>query len=324
MKIKIPKPPQLLNSKIYKTGQTRGADDDVIYQNRVGRNSTVLIPYQFSTIMIYPFEENRFENGFIVLIPPTLYFSDPDIENTLNQRGLQIGINCLVFYETRHDWDRYNPDRLGWVAAQNRVNPLGGYYVARVTATTAAENGAKIIRGFNTTASKGAGIRLFEYASSNTITNVRLQLEAVFWMTYDSMSVVTQNGMTVEDVKSRRDAILKQCEELNLLDYSRLNEARIIDRDMQTNCPLCREKISAAGFFKRLVQAEGREVPDLTVTEINLFHIEELRYSVYNHRPYNLGWGHHHCNVVTKDSGILKTLEWMQEVLDRNKAYGDY
>ena len=166
--------------------------------------------------------------------------------------------------------------------------------------------------------------RLFEYASSNTITNVRLQLEAVFWMTYDSMSVVTQNGMTVEDVKSRRDAILKQCEELNLLDYSRLNEARIIDRDMQTNCPLCREKISAAGFFKRLVQAEGREVPDLTVTEINLFHIEELRYSVYNHRPYNLGWGHHHCNVVTKDSGILKTLEWMQEVLDRNKAYGDY
>lgn len=29
----IPKPVQ---TKIYKTGQTRGADDDVIYQNRVG------------------------------------------------------------------------------------------------------------------------------------------------------------------------------------------------------------------------------------------------------------------------------------------------
>lgn len=38
----IPKPVQ---TKIYKTGQTRGADDDVIYQNRVGRNSTVLIPF---------------------------------------------------------------------------------------------------------------------------------------------------------------------------------------------------------------------------------------------------------------------------------------
>jgi hypothetical protein len=44
---KLPKLPQLLERKIYKTGQTRGADDDVIYQNRVGRNSTVLIPYQF-------------------------------------------------------------------------------------------------------------------------------------------------------------------------------------------------------------------------------------------------------------------------------------
>lgn len=34
-----------VNTKLYKTGQTRGADDDVIYQNRVKRNSTVLIPY---------------------------------------------------------------------------------------------------------------------------------------------------------------------------------------------------------------------------------------------------------------------------------------
>ena len=37
--------PKLVQTKIYKTGQTRGADDDVIYQNRVGRNSTVLIWY---------------------------------------------------------------------------------------------------------------------------------------------------------------------------------------------------------------------------------------------------------------------------------------
>ncbi len=35
-------------------------------------------------------------------------------------------------------------------------------------------------------------------------------------------------------------------------------------------------------------------------------------------RSYNLGWGHHHCNVVVKDSGIVETLEWMREVLNRN------
>ena len=44
---RIPKLPQLLDRKIYKSGQTRGADDDEIYQNRVGRTSTVLIPYHF-------------------------------------------------------------------------------------------------------------------------------------------------------------------------------------------------------------------------------------------------------------------------------------
>jgi hypothetical protein len=69
-------------------------------------------------------------------------------------------------------------------------------------------------------------------------------------------------------------------------------------------------------------QAKGRAVPDLTVTEVNLFHIEELRTGIYNHRPYNLAWGHHHCNVVTKDAGIVDTLEWMQGVIRRNLDCG--
>ena len=46
---RLAKLPQLLDRKIYKTGQTRGADDDELYQNRVLRSSTVLIPYETST-----------------------------------------------------------------------------------------------------------------------------------------------------------------------------------------------------------------------------------------------------------------------------------
>ena len=42
-KVITPKP---VSVKMYKTGQTRGADDDVIFQNRVARSSTVLIPYE--------------------------------------------------------------------------------------------------------------------------------------------------------------------------------------------------------------------------------------------------------------------------------------
>lgn len=72
------------------------------------------------------------------------------------------------------------------------------------------------------------------------------------------------------------------------------------------------------GFCNKELQAEGREVPDLTVTNTSLFHINELRVGRLNHRPYNLGWGHHYCNVVVKDSGIHGTLEWMKEVLKNN------
>lgn len=311
--------PDLLKSKIYKTGQTRGADDDVIYQNRVGRNSTVLIPYQFFN-RVQP--EGGFENGFIVLLSPTFYFSTPNITDVLRQAGLVLGHNCLVFYETRFDWEAHNPETIGWHIATNRLGPLGGEYVARIPATTAAVGGDKINRGFTTTANKGAGIRQYEYASTTVIAKCRFQLEALYWGCHDGLEIAILNGMSEEQARARKQYALHASDELGLLDYDQLCHARLMNDDRITVCPLCLEPLSGSGFFTRLAQAEGREVPDLTVTEINLFHITELRYGVYNHRPYNLGWGHHHCNVVTKDSGITNTLTWMKGVLDRNSQAG--
>src|SRR3954470_23561258 len=90
---KPPKLPMLLERKIYKTGQTRGADDDVIYQNRVSRTSTVLIPYFFWNVNLL---KTGFENGFIVLISPTIYFSDEKIADKLASQGLILGENLLV------------------------------------------------------------------------------------------------------------------------------------------------------------------------------------------------------------------------------------
>ncbi len=103
---------------------------------------------------------------------------------------------------------------------------------------------------------------------------------------------------------------------------ARLTQSRMFNAAGFTICPLCLEELSGQGFFSRMAQPEGRDVPDLTVTQLNLFHIQELRCGVLNHRPYNLGWGHHHCNVVVKDSGIIATLEWMLRVLNRNVAEG--
>ncbi|MBO0347693.1 BstXI family restriction endonuclease [Phormidium pseudopriestleyi FRX01] len=158
--------PQVLKDKIYKTGQTRGSDNDVIYQNRVNRNNTVLIPYEFwDQVSLPPSGESCFEKGFICLIKPQDYFTNSNIESDLQERSLTLGVNALVFYQKRLDWGKYNPERLGWNLANNRTNPLQGNYVARVAATTSSTNGEKICRGFNKTSMKGAGIRLFEYAS---------------------------------------------------------------------------------------------------------------------------------------------------------------
>jgi len=38
------------------------------------------------------------------------------------------------------------------------------------------------------------------------------------------------------------------------------------------------------------------------------------------HKPYNLGWGHHFCNVVARDAGIMETLDWMKGVLENQVA----
>ena len=320
----IPKLPKLLESKIYKTGQTRGADDDVIFQNRVARTSTVLIPYTVWPTGSAPPGENGFEKGFIVLISPKKYFLTPSIIEELATSGLIIGENALVFYEMRDDWKRFNPESIGWKAAENRINPLGGQYVARIPATTATDNGGRIIRGFNTTSTKGAGIRVYEYASSVIISDCRLQLEALFWLCCDADTVSTNNGMTAEDAKNRKVSILAECKQKGLLNKTILTNVRTLNRNGRTICPLCLEELSAQGFFNRMEQAEGREVNDLTVTQLNLFHIEELRIGVFNHRTYNIGWGHHHCNVVVKDAGIRETIEWMDTVIQRNIREGHY
>lgn len=196
-KAKLAKYPKLLERKIYKTGQTRGADDDQIFQNRVGRNSTVLIPFSV-------WESNEFvrsleyENGYIVLIEPTTFF---EIKPDLSAWDLELGRNCLMFYQKRSDWVRYHPGNMGYGPATSRRPPLGGEYVARIANTTSS-NDARINEGF-TGVLKGAGIRQYEYACAEVSQKCRIQLEALVWQAFDSAQVLTK-FMTGEEAAERR------------------------------------------------------------------------------------------------------------------------
>ena len=202
-----PKLPQLLERKLSKTGQTRGADDDVIYQNRVSRNNTVLIPFhQWQVDSELRGIADQFECGYIVLISPADYFAKETPDEYFNQFDLTLGENALVFYETRADWERYSPENYKWTYANSRTAPLGGQYVARVPANTSidAVRSQKVNLGYATQSPKGAGIRLYEYASKKTIKECRLQLEAIFWLSKRSTFVSTaiKSSTNCSDVKS--------------------------------------------------------------------------------------------------------------------------
>ena len=84
-----------------------------------------------------------------------------------------------------------------------------------------------------------------------------------------------------------------------------------------TCCPLCRELINASELIEKVEQVPGREVVDLTITQVNLFHLKDLKPGEFNHGVFKLGWGHHHCNAVASDNGIDETLDWMEDILIR-------
>lgn len=319
---KIPSLPKLLKIKIYKTGQTRGADDDVVFQNRVNRNSTVLIPYDYFDICKRAPDNNGvFEKGYIVLIRPEDYFGIKDFVTIAGKKGVELGKNALLFYYSRDQWNKFNPTTKGLKPANARTGNLGGEYVARVPATT-SDDDEKIQHGFTSNTLKGAGIRVYEYASKNEIKLCQIQLEYLFWKCYDSEIVVQNQGMESSDIKAKRKHSEEEAKKFKLDDAKKLISSRILNNNNKAICPLCLEEISAVGFFSKVQQAEGREILDLTVTQLNLFHIQELRIGKFNHKIYNLGWGHHHCNIVVKDSGIEETLIWMDQVIEKNKKHG--
>ena len=318
--------PSLLDRKLYKTGQTRGATVREIYQNRVSRNSTVLIPHDYWNVCRAPDDSGGvYENGSIVLVRPDWYFSQNNPDSILEAEDLWLGLNALLLFERRSDWVSFAPKPaakfgkgLTFMPASKRFGDLGGTYIARVHSTTASENGHGIVEGFNQTEMRGAGIRVYEYASTQALAETRLQLEVLMWLCHDSEEVMVQNEMSQDGAKHRKETQIQKAEVLGLIDSSILRQKRMIDSSGLTVCPLCQRHISAAEFMQRGEQAEGRETWDITVTEVSLFHVDELRVGKLQHKPYNLAWGHHYCNVVVKDAGIEATLNWMKGVIANN------
>ena len=96
-----------------------------------------------------------------------------------------------------------------------------------------------IYLGYATQSPKGAGIRLYEYASKKTIKECRLQLEAIFWLCVDAVNAMSNNGMSREDAELRKLLVLEEAQKHGLLDFEKLRSKRIINSQNHTICPLC-------------------------------------------------------------------------------------
>lgn len=327
--VRLDRLPSLIARKLYKTGQTRGAQLSEIYQNRVLRNSTVLIDWEYWSKCKTPGDvRTAYEGGYIVLVNPTWYFTTPQADQLLADEGIALAQNAVLLFQQRAQWDTYKlpmgallPNGVAFSPPLQRSAPIGGCVLARVHSTT-SRNSEAITWGYDEPSLRGAGIRVYEYASTETIASTRIQLEALFWLSHGSVDAAIHGGMTRDGARIRRDRVIEIATRDQLLDARRLTSLRILDAHEQCICPLCRVPIEAEDFFLRGDQAEGRETWDITITEISLFHVEELRVGRLQHRPYNLGWGHHYCNVVAKDAGIDQTLKWMAQVIETNQQSG--
>ena len=312
---RLPKLPPLLQSKIYKTGQTRSANDDVIFQNRANRNGTVLIPFESIDLFdISILDYHKFESGFIVVLTPEDYYTNPDALITMKAKKLKLGVNAILLYETRVQWDKFNPYKNKLSVAEKRATPIDGHFVARIL-SSAVKNEEKIILGFNTSSCKGAGIRVAEYASLFTIKSCHLQLEYLFWLCYDSKEVALGAGMTESEIENRMMAIITACDNQKLSNTDRLYKTRIIDNVQNTICPLCLKKLSAEAFLINFFESAEKSDIDKNTSPINLFYINQLKIGEFNHSPYNLAWGHQNCNMICKETGVIETIKWMKEVV---------
>ena len=312
--------PKDLKRKIKKTSQTRGAQpySRVVYQNRVSRSNKVVIPFQFRD-HIYP---GGFDNDYSVLVRPGDYF-DPSTKEVREDfpKNIHIGKNqAFIYYDNRKAWRDF-PPLPHWKPRKHLIDGKAfdgqekgfkrdlhgvdqGEYIARVPGLTGrGENAAPIIEG------PPQGIRFFEFTPQEELKKIELQLAYLCTLS---------QGFDNKETDSYKK-LIEEVEKHKLNDHERLQEKGILSKDNKLICPLCREPLSLNELTEQVEQMEGREVVDLTITKVNLFHIKEIRPGEFNHCTYNLGWGHHHCNAIVRDTGIQETLQWMKKVLSNNE-----
>jgi hypothetical protein len=104
-----------------------------------------------------------------------------------------------------------------------------------------------------------------------------------------------------------------------LFDTELLQEIGALNNQNELICPLCKNVIDFEEFFIEIEQQEGRQVMDNTQRSIVLMHVKALKPGDFNHKTYNLAWGHNWCNLIQGDKDIDETIEMLKEIIDNHE-----
>lgn len=189
----------------------------------------------------------------------------------------------------------------------------------------------------------GLGNYDFDYADSEMIIEVKLQMFMLISLcvsndnenlpefivnkfdiiknekkdTASFLKKISNKEQYINDFTLAIAELKEKCENEELLQYDMLSEIGCWTE--KPVCPLCCHEIKLDEFFEEIKQMEGREVFDNTQREIVLMHIDPLRPAKFNHRTYNLGWGHNFCNLIQGDKSITETINKLKEIVSAHE-----
>ena len=186
---------------------------------------------------------------------------------------------------------------------------------------------------------KGLGNFEYDYCDTLMMEKVLYQISYLMWKTTGMKEYIIDlavnkkipinlNGKSISIINDKFGSIenyINECEKHvetycqnnNLIDANKLEESNILKND-KTICPLCLKKINPDEFFTGIEQDSGRKSSQNTIKKIELMHVEPLHPEKLNHTIYNLGWGHHYCNLFQGGKSIEETKKLMISILEQS------
>lgn len=268
-------------------------------QNKVNRASQVAIPLdvyaQDPSIIQAPYD-----NGYVVYVTPGEY-ANGDVPDSLT-----VGRDVIVLYTLEseladhpplQDWSVFQlRDANGDVVDSWRtsVGWSGEYYVRYKKGSGWKYGGGK---------AKAIGIRQDEYCSMQNQRYIVGQMAFLAWSTDGTLARLGREAIPAY--------LLEFLDRVGMLDLDRMVASGMIGSNRTAQCPFCLDELTYEELVNEAPQQVGRRLASSNATALHLMHIEPLKMGEFNHRPYNLAFGHAKCNHAQGEDSIARSVEFL-------------